>query len=103
MTQANDLQQLTMAIGRLEGRMGEAIHTANNTAQKVDALAEKVAINTNLPARVEVLENRVDELKAAENRRAGVMGFGGWLLSILPASAIAAIVTTLFEFFRGKS
>lgn len=60
--------------------MGEAIHTANNTAAKVDALAEKVAFHTNLPARVDDLDTRVSSLETDRDRRDGAMGFGGWLL-----------------------
>lgn len=103
MTQAVDLQSLLLAVGRLEGRVGEAVHATNNTAQKVDALAEKVASNTNLPARVDDHEARIGALETDKDRRDGAMGFGGWLIKSPLVGWLATAAIALWAVLKGKT
>jgi|SRR5579875_814229 len=103
MPEQSDLQAIVMAIGRLEGRMGEAIHTANNTASKVDALAEKVAVSSNIPQRVEDLDQRVTVLETDKSRRDGAMGVGGWILRSPLLGWLATAFVALWAVLRGKT
>lgn len=107
MTQATDailkaIMDQGSAIGRLEGRVGEAIHSVNNVNQKVDAIVEKVAANANLPAKVADIDVRVKALEASENKRSGAVGLGGVLLRLAPVGAISAAIGAAMTFLTGK-
>lgn len=102
MTQHTDMQTLIMAMGEVKGQVRELVHATNNNTQASNHMANSIAKLEMLPAEITDIKARLTALEIAENRRAGAMGFGGWIISVLPMSAVAAIVTGLFEFFRGK-
>lgn len=102
MTETVNMQSLLLAVGRLEGRIGEAVHATNNTAQKVDALAEKVASNTSLPGRVDDHEARISVLETDKDRRDGAMGFGGWLLKSPLVGWLVGMALTAWVLLRSK-
>lgn len=75
--------EIAMLLGEMKGQLRELIHSVNNTAQKVDALALRVA-----------------HLEAEAQRRAGATGLGmlilksplvGWIIAA--ASAAWAILS----------
>lgn len=83
---------LMMTIGEMRGQLRELIHAMNNTAQKVNDLWDRVAPMQSIADGVKRNsdsiadhEGRISRLEAAENRRDGAMGLGGWLLKAAPA------------------
>lgn len=109
MTQASDLQAIVMAVGEVKGQLRELVHGMNNltqagihTSNEVSKLAQEIAKLAALPGELAALEIRIGALEVAETKRGAVMGLGGWVLSILPMSGVAAAVAALIEFLRGK-
>lgn len=99
----SDLQAIVMAVGRLEGRVGELIHGQNSQGQKLDAIAEKVAVASNIPARVDDLDQRVTALETDRDKREGAMGLGGWLLRSPLFGWLATAAVTAWALFKGKA
>lgn len=103
MTQASDLQGMSIMLGEIKGQLRELIHTVNNTVMKLDALTREVIETKGIPADLAALEVRVSEnerritkLEADLNRREGAVGVWRWLVSnwpslLLLAAAIIAI------------
>jgi len=102
MTHVLDLQALVMSVGELKGQTRELVHAANNNTQALNHALAALAKMETLPAEVLAMKARITALEMAEGRRGAVLGFGGWLMGILPMGGLVAIITTLFEFFRGK-
>lgn len=90
---SQDLGALLLAVGRLEGRVGEIVHGQNDMRQKVDGIAEKVLT---APTRddYDKLGARVSVLEAAKNTDDGAKGV--WA-TILQSKAFGAIVTALLS------
>jgi len=104
-----DFQNLLLSVGRLEGQLRELVHGMNNLTQAnihmsndVAKMALEIAKFATVPEEIAALKARVGALEIEETKRGAVMGFGGWLLSLIPAGGIAAIVAAAFEFFKGK-
>ncbi|UIJ43804.1 hypothetical protein LZK98_11945 [Sphingomonas cannabina] len=102
MTQAADLQNISIAVGEVRGQLREVVHGVNNMAQKVDNMSDKVSALVSVPGKMAELEARVTVLEAAENQRVGAMGFGGWLLKVLPIGAISAAIGAISAFLTGR-
>lgn len=102
MTQVSEDKGLAMAVGEVRGQLRELIHSVNNVSQKVDAVAEKVAVASNIPARVDDLDNRVTALETDKNKRDGAMGFGGWLLRSPLFGWLATAAVAAWALVKGK-
>lgn len=100
---SNDDGGLYRAVGKIEGQLREVIHGLNNVSQKVDALGEKVAAGSNLPARVDDLDTRVTALETDKNKRDGAMGFGGWLLRSPLFGWLATAAIAVWAVLKGKA
>lgn len=104
---SQDLGALLLAVGRLEGRLGEIVHGQNDMRQKVDGVAEKVLTAPTredydkLGVRLDGAVSRIDVLESAKDRDDGAKGlFAAFLQSRLAAWAVAA-GAALFAAFRG--
>lgn len=96
---SQDLGALLLAVGRLEGRVGEIVHGQNDMRQKVDGIAEKVFT---APTREDYdkLGSRVSALEAAKNTDDGAKGVWSRIIESRPfgvvvtaaISALAALV-----------
>lgn len=94
---------LARAVGKIEGQNREIVHALNNMSQKFDALAEKVATNSNIPARVDDHEARIGKLESDKDRRDGAMGFGGWLLRSPLFGWLATAAVAAWAVLKGKA
>lgn len=90
----SDIGALTLAVGEIRGQLRELVHSSNNTATKVDGIAERVFAWGDLPAAVGKLEKRIDALEADRDRRDGAIGFGA---AILNSKAFGMIVTAVLS------
>ncbi|MDX3883617.1 MAG: hypothetical protein QHC65_04285 [Sphingomonas sp.] len=97
----DDSAAMGVMLGELRGKVGELVHTVNNLCMKFDHLAKDVAVNSGVPKRVEDLEGRVAALEASENRRAGAMGFGAFLVKTLPWAAFGGGAAAIFRLMGG--
>lgn len=95
-----DLGALLLAVGRLEGRLGEVVHGQNNMRQKVDGIAEKLSTAPTredyekLGERVDGAIARVDALEAVNDRSDGAKGLA---LRVVESKAFGVVVTALFS------
>lgn len=90
---SQDLGALLLAVGRLEGKMGEIAHGQNDMRQKVDGITEKMFT---APTREDYdkLGARVSILEAAKNTDDGAKGV--WA-RIFQSKAFGAVVTALLS------
>lgn len=90
---AQDLGALLLAVGQLQGKVGEIAHGQNDMRQKVDGIAEKLFT---APTRddFDKLGARVSALETAKNTDDGARGV--WA-SILQSKAFGTIVTALLS------
>lgn len=89
---SGDIHALALALGELKGQLRELIHASNNTATKVDGIAERVFAWGDLPGAVAKLEKRIDALEADRDRRDGAIGFGA---AILNSKAFGGVIVVL--------
>lgn len=102
MTQATEIQRMSETLGEVKGQLREVIHTMNNTAQKVDALAEKVILAAELPARVTALDVRVVALETDRNRRDGATGIIGTILKSPAIGWLVGAALTVWALLSGS-
>lgn len=90
---AQDLGALLLAVGQLQGKVGEIAHGQNDMRQKVDGIAEKLFT---APTRddFEKLGARVTVLEAAKNTDDGAKSV---LAAIMQSKAFGAFVTALLS------
>jgi predicted DNA repair protein MutK len=88
MTQTSDIH---MMIGEMRGQLREAIHTMNNTSQKIDGLIREVAeikgvsiVVAAMEVRLKAVENKVETLEADKSRRQGALSLGEWIVRLMP-------------------
>lgn len=91
---SGDIHALALALGELKGQLRELIHASNNTATKVDGIAERVFAWGDLPGAVSKLEKRIDALEADRDRRDGAIGFGA---AVLNSKVFGTIVTAMLS------
>lgn len=97
---SQDLGALLLAVGRLEGRVGEIVHGQNDMRQKVDGIAEKVLTAPTrddydkMGARVDGAISRIDALEAAKDRDDGAKGV---IARIAESRAFGVVVTALLS------
>lgn len=101
MTQATDLQALVMAVGEVKGQMRELVHATNNNTQASNHMASSIAKLETIPADIAELKTRITALEVSENKRAGAMGLGGWLIGLM-SGGIGAAIVALIELLRGR-
>lgn len=93
---SGDIHALALALGELKGQLRELIHASNNTATKVDGIAERVFAWGDLPGAVAKLEKRIDALEAERDRQAGAMSVGA---AIFNSKAFGVVVTAMLSIF----
>ena len=93
---SGDIHALALALGELKGQLRELIHASNNTATKVDGIAERVFAWGDLPGAVAKLEKRIDALEAERDRQAGALSVGA---AILNSKAFGVVVTAMLSIF----
>jgi len=91
-----------MMLGEIKGQMRELVHTVNNMSMKMDGLTEKVISAQELPGKVADLDRRVVLLETDMNRRAGAMGFGGWIINSPLVGWLVGAGVTVWVMLRGK-
>ncbi|MGN7930314.1 hypothetical protein ACTJI5_09640 [Sphingopyxis sp. 22461] len=91
----SDIGALTLAVGEIRGQLRELVHSSNNTATKVDGIAERVFAWGDLPATVAKLEKRIDALEADRDRRDGALGFGAAIVNSKPFGIIVTAVVSI--------
>lgn len=89
---SGDIHALALALGELKGQLRELIHASNNTATKVDGIAERVFAWGDLPGAVAKLEKRIDALEAERDRQAGALSVGA---AILNSKAFGGVIVVL--------
>lgn len=101
-TPATEIQRMSETLGEVKGQLREVIHTMNNTAMKVDALAEKVILAADTPSKVTALEVRITALETERNRRDGATGV---IAAIMKSQALGWLVgaaVTAWAILTGK-
>ena len=93
---SGDIHALALAVGELKGQLRELIHASNNTATKVDGIAERVFAWGDLPGAVAKLEKRIDALEAERDRQSGALSVGA---AILNSKTFGVVVTALLSIF----
>lgn len=90
---SQDLGALLLAVGQLQGKVGEIAHGQNDMRMKVDGIAEKLFT---APTREDYdkLGARIAALEAAKNADDGAKGV---IASILQSKAFGVIVTALLS------
>lgn len=99
---SQDLGALLLAVGRLEGRLGEVVHGQNNMRQKVDGILEKLSTAPTredyekLGERVDGAIARVDALEAVNDRSDGAKGV---IARVMESRAFGVVVTAMLSIF----
>lgn len=99
---AEQPENVAFAIGEIRGQLREVIHTMNNTAQKVDAIGEKVILAAALPEMVSGLAVRLSALEAKENRREGATGIVSTIMRSPTLGWIVGGITTIWLAVTGR-
>ena len=107
----DNMGQVMMAVGRLEGQVRELIHNSNSLAQKFEYLTRHVDQWTHIPLQIEELkashsslQERVVQLETIEHQRKGAMSLGSALMKIVPwllpagfGGAVMAMVAKILD------
>lgn len=99
---ADQPENMAFAIGEIRGQMREIIHTMNNTAQKVDAIGEKVIVAASLPEIVAGLTARIATLETKDNRREGATGVLSAIMRSPTLGWIVGGLTTIWLAVTGR-
>lgn len=99
---AEQPENVAFAIGEIRGQLREVIHTMNNTAQKVDAIGEKVMLAAALPEAMTNLSARLTALEAERNRRDGATGIISTIMRSPTLGWIVGGVTTILLALTGR-
>lgn len=97
---AQDLGALLLAVGRLEGRVGEIAHGQNDMRMKVDGIAEKLFTAPTredydkLGGKMDEALVRIDALEAAKDREDGAKGL---IARVTGSKAFGVVVTALLS------
>jgi hypothetical protein len=97
---SQDLGALLLAVGRLEGRVGEIAHGQNEMRMKVDGIAEKIFTAPTrddydkLGNKMDAALARIDALEGVNDRSDGAKGLAA---RVLESKAFGVIVTALFS------
>lgn len=97
---SQDLGALLLAVGRLEGRLGEVAHGQNEMRMKVDGIAEKLFTAPTredydkLGSKMDDAISRIDSLEAVNDRSDGAKGLA---LRVVESKAFGVVVTALFS------
>lgn len=104
---SQDLGALLLAVGRLEGRVGEIVHGQNDMRQKVDGIAEKVLTAPTrddydkLDGKIDEAVARIDALEATNDRNDGAKGVFAAILQSRFAAWAAAAIAVAFAAIKG--
>lgn len=102
MAPSNEDVGLYRSVGKIEGQMREIIHAQNNMSQKIDALAQALAVNSNIPAQIADHDRRICALETDKNKRDGAMGLGGWLFRSPIIGWLATAFVAAWALLKGK-
>lgn len=100
MADPSELGALLLAVGRLEGRVGEVAHGQNDMRMKVDGIAEKLFTAPTredydkLGGRLDAAIGRIDLLEAVNDRSDGAKGV---LSRIVESRAFGVVITALLS------
>lgn len=95
---SQDLGALLLAVGRLEGRVGEVAHGQNDMRMKVDGIAEKLFTAPTredydkLDGKMDEAISRIDALESTNDRNDGAKGVFAAILQSRFAAWVAAAI-----------